>query len=270
VTDDLLRRIERYYDAMPRRFSRVEELGPLTLFLGEPGGWTYYARPRLGGEDALVAEDVAAAIARLRDFGLPESVEWVHETTPSLLDAVRAEGSLVVEELPLLALDSFVGGLTAEPPADVSVRMVAADDRAAVAAARAVSDLAFATPGTAIGPVGPAEREAAVKPDQQRVLDLIAEGSVRMAVAEDGDGVLATGRTLPIGDITEVMGVATLPATRRRGLGAAVTAALLDDARALGLRTVFLTAASAEVARVYERVGFRRIGTGYAAERPSG
>ena len=96
---------------------------------------------------------------------------------------------------------------------------------------------------------------------------LLAEGAVRIAVAEgEADGVLAVGRTLPIAGVTEVMGVATLPSARRQGLGAAVTSALVADARAMGVDTIFLTASSPAVARVYERVGFVRAGTGYAAE----
>ena len=37
--------------------------------------------------------------------------------------------------------------------------------------------------------------------------------------------------------------------------------------RDLGLRTVFLTASSEDVARVYAGIGFRRVATGWAAER---
>ena len=56
--------------------------------------------------------------------------------------------------------------------------------------------------------------------------------------------------------------------SRRCRLGAAVTAALVDDARDLGLRTVFLTASSHDVARVYAAgIGFRLVATGWAAER---
>jgi predicted GNAT family acetyltransferase len=55
--------------------------------------------------------------------------------------------------------------------------------------------------------------------------------------------------------------VATLPAMRRRGLGAAVTGALVADALAHGAQIVFLSAGSEDVARVYARLGFRRIGT---------
>jgi N-acetylglutamate synthase-like GNAT family acetyltransferase len=265
----LLERIEHYYDAVPRRFARVEECGPFTLFLGEPGGWVYYARPRLdgtGGTGGLDAVDVAAATGRLRDLGLPEVVEWVHETTPGLLAAVQHEGSLTVTELPLMVLDDAGDDPPALPPG-VRVRLLGPADREAVAAGRAVTELAFGSARTTRAEQGTRERDARLRPVPQRVLDLLAEGAVRMAVAEsDEQGVLATGRTLPIDGVTEVMGVATLPAARRGGLGTAVTRALVEDARALGVDTVFLTASSPEVARVYSRVGFRRVATAYCAE----
>ena len=59
-----------------------------------------------------------------------------------------------------------------------------------------------------------------------------------------------------------------LPASRRRGLGAAVTHALAADAVAGGAHTVFLSATDATVARVYARLGFREIGTALIAEPP--
>lgn len=266
VTDALLARIETYYDAVPRRFARVEECGPFTVFLGEPGGWTYYARPGLGSRGPFDAGAVAAARAVLRENRVPEAVEWVHETTPALLDAVRADGALEVEEIPLMVLDGDADAVAT--PAGVRVRLLTTSDEQAVVDAAAVSGVAFAAPGTALGTAGTRERDAQRKPGQRRVLDLVAEGVVRVAVAETAtDGVVATGRTLPVGDVTEVVGVATLPSRRRQGLGAAVTAALVEDARAAGVTTVFLTASSEVVARVYARIGFRRVGTGYAAQR---
>ncbi len=268
MTDDLLRRLEAYYDGVPRRFARTEECGPFTLFLGEPGGWTYYARPRLGGDGLFTPDDVTAAVARLAELGLPQNVEWVHETTPALLDAVRATGVFELEELPLLALEGDLTVTTPPLPDDVTVRLLGPDDADAVAASRAVSEVGFAAEGTARGGAGPAERDAVLKPAQQRVLDLLDEGTVRVAVAEHAElGQLATGRTLPLAGVTEVMGVATLPSARRQGLGAAVTAALVEDARHLGLTTVFLTASSPEVARIYAGIGFRPLGTGWVAER---
>jgi GNAT superfamily N-acetyltransferase len=270
MTDDLLGRLEAYYDSVPRRFARTEECGPFTLFLGEPGGWTYYARPRLGGHDPFTPDTVTAAVARLGEVGLPQAVEWVHETTPALLDAVRSTGLFELEELPLLALDGDLTVTTPPLPDGVTVRLLGPEDVDAVAASRAVSGVGFDLEGTARGVTGPAERDAALQPAQQRVLDLLAEGALRIAVAEHAElGQLATGRTLPLAGVTEVMGVATLPSARRQGLGAAVTAALVEDARDLGLTTVFLTASSPDVARMYAGIGFHPLGTGWVAEASS-
>jgi len=69
-----------------------------------------------------------------------------------------------------------------------------------------------------------------------------------------------------VGDVAEVAGVATLPSARRRGLGAAITAALARHAVDSGADVVLLSAGSDDVARVYVRVGFRRIGTACIAE----
>lgn len=71
---------------------------------------------------------------------------------------------------------------------------------------------------------------------------------------------------MPVGGVTEVVGVATLPSARRRGLAALVTAALVRDARTSGVRTVFLSAGSDDVARVYEKVGFVRVATACLSE----
>src|SRR3954464_7853216 len=97
------RTLERYYDAAPRSAARPVEQGPFTIFLGT-GPWPYYARPRLGLEHEFTLEDVQAARSRLNDLGAPEPFEWVHETTPSLLAAVR-EAGLDVLEAPLMVLD---------------------------------------------------------------------------------------------------------------------------------------------------------------------
>jgi predicted GNAT family acetyltransferase len=82
-----------------------------------------------------------------------------------------------------------------------------------------------------------------------------------MAVAENEIGPVAAGQHQPVGTVTEVVGVATLPALRRQGLGGAVTGALVEDALEHGAEVVFLSAGSEEIARVYARLGFRRAGT---------
>jgi predicted GNAT family acetyltransferase len=63
------------------------------------------------------------------------------------------------------------------------------------------------------------------------------------------------------GGVTELLGIATLPAHRRRGFAGYLTAAMAESAFAHGATLVYLCAASKEAGRVYERVGFRPCAT---------
>lgn len=250
---------------MPRPHAAVEEVGLFTVFIGRPGGWPYYARPQLGGTTSIVPADVALVLARMRELQIPESIEWVHETTPTLREAVGGEGSLRPQEVPLMVLELPI---SVEVPANIEIRLLRASDGDLLAGSQAVQQVGFAVAGTAIGVEGAAERDSALKTPSAQEHAMLANGAIGIAVAVDDIGqVLATGRHIPIGDVTEVVGVATLPSMRRRGLGAAITAALVDDACASGIRTVFLTAGSEDIARVYSRIGFSRVATGYVAER---
>jgi ribosomal protein S18 acetylase RimI-like enzyme len=266
----LLHRLETFYDALPRFTARAEEFGGLVLFVREGAGWPFYARPRLDGAEPPSAADIMAARERQRELGLPEAFEWVHETTPDLLAVARSAG-LAVLEAPLMVLDP--AALPPEPPAtpvrllDPASPTFAADTELS----RAVAAVGFGTPGTAVGAGGPAERDAArVELDAAAVDDeraAIVAGRRFTAVAELPDaGPVASGIGMRAGDVVEIAGVATLPAFRRRGLGAAVTLTLARHALAQGADLVFLSASSDDVARVYLSVGFRRIGTACIAE----
>ena len=264
----LLLRLETYYDAVPRTATRAEMVGPLTLFVTDGPGWPYYARPRLGAT-TVSAEDVAAMRRLQRALGVPEAFEWVAEVTPSLKPSAEAAG-LTVAELPLMVLATEV---RPAPPPGVELRLVTAEDDLAVVTA--VAQVGFATPGTAVGDAGPdALTGPAAELGSERLAlmrDRLAVGRTVTAVALLGGQPVAVGSHQPVGTVTEVVGVATLPALRRRGLGAAVTGLLVQDALARGSTTVFLSAGDDAVARVYARLGFRRVGTACIAEpRASG
>ncbi|MCX2183279.1 GNAT family N-acetyltransferase [Streptomyces sp. SKN60] len=250
----MLTRLETYYDSVPRSAARAEEFGPLTLFVREGAGWPYYARPALGqaGAREVPVAAVEKVRARQRELGVPEAFEWVAETTPGLRAAVEASG-LVVHEHPLMVLSAEAEAeQLPSPPQDVTVRMVGPDD----------PDLAsaVAAPYAAFGAT-PAPGATA------QVTARLTAGLTRLAAAFDPSGTaLAAGQHQPVGPVTEVVGVGTLPDSRRRGLGLAVTAALVADARALGVETVFLSATDATVARLYARLGFRTVGTALIAE----
>jgi ribosomal protein S18 acetylase RimI-like enzyme len=264
---DLLRRLERYYDAVPRSAARAEAIGPLVLFVRSGPGWPYYARPVLGGTAPVKAEHVAAVRARQRELGIPEAFEWVDETTPSMRWAARAAG-LRVHTHPLLVLEH--SAFTQVVPGDgIEIRRISpdADDLALV---QAVPAVAFAHSGTRRGAASTAERDAAAlgqRPDAVAAFrERLRTGRTVMYAAYGPQGPLAAGSHQPVGDTTEIVGVGTLPAYRRNGLGAAITSALTSDALAAGAALVFLSADSESVARVYERVGFRPQATAGIAE----
>ncbi|SOB84118.1 GNAT family N-acetyltransferase [Streptomyces sp. 1331.2] len=268
----LLDEIERYYDAAPRSAAHAEDFGPLTLFVRKGAtGWHYYARPTLGHDGpAATAEDVHRVLERQRELGAPEAFEWVAEQNPELRAAVEAAG-LTVHEHPLLVLGPQDEPAPAPTLPDRMAVRVLAPDAPELAEAVAVPHVAFGAPGTAIGAAGAAELArsvAALTADGgvARVAQRIVDGNSVLAAALDGDAVQCAGQYIPVGPVGEVVGVGTLPTARRRGLGLAVTAALVEHARANGVRTVFLSAADEAVARIYRRAGFRPFATALIAE----
>jgi ribosomal protein S18 acetylase RimI-like enzyme len=238
----------------------------LRLFVKAGPGWPYYARPVPGGP-VPSAGAIERARSRQRELGVPEALEWIHDLVPELLGVARRAG-LRVKEAPLMVLGAG-RWRTPEPPPGVTVRLLGADD-AALAASGAVAVIGFGSAGTAIGGAGPREREAAAAGQSSAELDFLSDrirqGLTQPAVAEDAGGPLASGSHQPVRDTAAIVGVATLPCARRRGLATLVTAALVEDARRRGCDMIFLEADSLEVARIYARLGFERVGTACIAE----
>lgn len=265
----LLRRIDAYLDAAPGGSATATDVGPLRAFVSR-APFPFYVRPRpdldLSAPDAVTPEDVRRAAAVLSDAGQAVSFEWVEQLVPSLRPALVGAGFAVASH-PLLALDltDREGGAPAGP------RLL--EPRSPdLPAALAVSEVGFAAAGTGSGAQGRVERDAAVVGAAllDHVTTRMRTGRSVVAVLDDPvDGVVATGWHQPIGATTEVVGVATLPSHRRRGAAAAVVELLLDDARRRGCTLALLSASDDAVARVYEHVGFTRVGSCGAAE-PSG
>lgn len=271
TSPELLARIDTSYDAIARSQARAETYGPLTLFVQEGPGWPLYARPTPGSGESVTAVHLGQVRARQRELGVPEACEWVHEVTPALLEVAEADGMQVLRA-PLLVLDSeaLPAGLAGVRLLDPEQPSYAAD----VAVCRAIASVGFASPGVAAGAAGAPERDAAVRRVDAAQLAHEArrtrDGLQARAIAESGElGAVATGALLRGGAAAEIAGVATLPAVRRRGLGAAVTAALARHALDTGAELVFLSAGSDQIARVYQGAGFHRVGTACIAEPAS-
>ena len=248
TSPSLLAEIETYYDAVPRPVSTTEEVGPFTLFLADEGNaWQFYARPRLGVTDEFTADDVRRLFDRQAELGRPRNIEWVHETTPSLLPAVREatadmEG-VELEECPLLVLPPEV-----EVPPAPEVRILDGDD----------PDLAVVT--NVIHAAFEGTDEIVERPLGKRP-SLVRDGLLVEAAAYVDGEVAGGGGSAPRGDGAELMGIAVPPRFRRRGLGSAITRGLIHEVRARGARTVLLSAASDDAASIYRQVGFVDVGT---------
>lgn len=262
---ELLTRLDAYYDTAPRATARSEEHGALVLFVAERG-WPFYARPRLDRNTDPTTDEIRRVLARQSELGVPHALEWVHENAPTVGEAARAAG-MTVHECPLLVLESL-----AEPRrADGEVRLMDADD-GELGPVDAAINVAFGTPGTAVAEPGVAERDTAASSPSAALrlgftLDALGEGrTVRVGAFVNGAGAVGGGSHNPRGVVSEIVGVGVLPAFRRRGLAAAAAHLLARQALDHGVTTVFCGAESIDVARVYESVGFRRIGTTCTAE----
>ncbi|MGI8700908.1 MAG: GNAT family N-acetyltransferase [Nocardioidaceae bacterium] len=269
MTDATLHRLETYYDAVPRGRADAEDIGPFTLFVAR-SGWPYYARPRVGEQRTASPADVRRVLDRQRELDVPLAFEWVAEVTPDLERVAQAAG-MHVERCPLLVLDGAPRGEAG------SARMLGPDEVQYLALSRAAIEVGFQTGGTATGTEGLAARDAAAGKGFAQIDDAVRErlaaGEIRAAACWASEAValgpVGGGGHTPVGEVTEIAGVAVLPAFRRRGLAAAVTYVLARDALDSGGATVFCSAQSVEVARIYQRVGFRTTATACIAAMPA-
>ncbi|MCB0058748.1 MAG: GNAT family N-acetyltransferase, partial [Caldilineaceae bacterium] len=106
--------------------------------------------------------------------------------------------------------------------------------------------------------------------DQSHTAQKELSPTARAQAGEPAAAMVSVASLLPPHDgITEIAGIATAKPYRRQGVAGALTASVVAQAFAQGLTAVFLTAADAAAGRVYERVGFRAIGTGMAYYLPT-
>ena len=278
--EELLSLIDTYCDTAPRATARAEEHGSLTLFVADRG-WPFYARPRLERTAEPTTAQVREVVARQAKLGVPQSLEWIHETAPTLAGVARDAG-LTVHECPLLVFGSPADPLPpgsrapgsrapGSPPGESEIRLMDGDDPA-LGAVNAVLEVAFNAPGTAVGAAGTSDRDQATgAPAGAHRLVFTREAlqsgrTVRAGAFAGSAGAVGGGSHNPRGAVSEIRGVGVLPAFRRRGLAGALARVLALHALEHGVTTVFCGAESDEVARVYEAAGFRRIGTIGVAE----
>jgi ribosomal protein S18 acetylase RimI-like enzyme len=87
----------------------------------------------------------------------------------------------------------------------------------------------------------------------------IQKGSLYCALAYLDSIPAGVGVTMPMSGICELVGVATLPALRRRGVAATLCSFLLKEHFQRGGDLVWLSAGDEIAQATYERIGFRNV-----------
>lgn len=111
---------------------------------------------------------------------------------------------------------------------------------------------------TGIAPADPA-RALALAQDRAR-MTAEGQGGVRLLLDQAGEAVAMAGLNARAGGTVQVAGVYVPAPLRGRGLGRAITGAILAEARAAGETGAVLFANNSPAERSYRALGFTRIG----------
>jgi sugar/nucleoside kinase (ribokinase family)/GNAT superfamily N-acetyltransferase len=225
---------------------------PFTCFINpdDPSLWSNYAIPDTSIVSAVKGE-LSALTALFGTRGRTPRFEFLEEYTPYLASLLQAHG--FQEELrALLMLCTAATYQPATPIPDVTVtELTAASPLVAIQEFLTVQRRSFGN-----------EDATAVDATEAQQFRARFHTTRLFAAVVDGRMVSAACLQPPHEGVTEIAGIATLRPFRRQGIGTLLTAAAVQAAFAQGIDIVFLTAGSPEAGRVYERAGFRTIGSG--------
>jgi ribosomal protein S18 acetylase RimI-like enzyme len=234
----LIMRLQAFLRATAAPGREVVELSPFTAYF-HPTDSLKYLNYAIPDDDS---EPTSAEIERLREeFRRRERLprlEWIEEAAPLAAGALDRAGMGEELRTPLMALapDELV-----QPEVEDAIVTVVAEDELREAAD--IQRVAF-------GGTPHAEDQAPAPPNGGLVLARIR-----------GEAASVAQWTPVIDSCSEIVGVATAEAWRRRGLAGLVTAATTRAAFEAGAETCVLSPGDETALRVYARAGFRRVAT---------
>jgi GNAT superfamily N-acetyltransferase len=239
--------IQAYLRKSASRDRLTEQIGPFltTITANDANPYLNYAIPN----DSAVPspDDVRELIAAYERHQRKPRLEYIANLAPAVESVLIAGGFVVEGKTPLMVYDPAFAQTV--PLAEGIELISPQSDQELIGVSEAQSE-AYGGDGTASANALPYWRK------------FIAAGGI-MVSARD----IATGETVgggacdvPFNATSELVGVGVRTAYRRRGIAAAMTAWLVDQALAAGTTHVFLMAAGEDEARLYGRVGFRQIG----------
>ncbi len=236
---------------------RVVDLPPFVLFFNpdDPLRFFNYARPvePVGGD---LGTALAALVQEFRLRSRLPRFEFVEEFAPQLGPALAAAGFAEEARQVLMTCTQSSFCPAPEVPGLEIIELrsdsAEADLRSAMAAQR-----------ESFGEVVGEDFEANTAARREWLAS--GAGSFLGRLASRGSAAAGvTEFTAPLDGFSELVGIATLPAYRRRGIATALTARATKTAFERGVQTAFLVAADERAGRIYERVGFRAFATALA------
>lgn len=235
-------RIQAYLRETARGFYEAVPAPPFTCFFHATDALRYfnYAIP-----DEPVGGDLRETLERLRDEfrrrdRLPR-FEYVEGFAPGLAPSLERAGFRLELRAPLMTCRAEE---ILPPPAIEGLEILPASGD--IRAYLTVGRRAFGT-----GDEPDASDEEVEERRARRDVSTALIGVL------DGEPVAVAAATPPLDGLSEVAGIGVLERARRRGIGAAMTAAAARDAAGKGAEVVFLAPGSDEAQSVYTRVGFR-------------
>jgi GNAT superfamily N-acetyltransferase len=252
-------RLQAYLRESARQRYEAVAVPPFTLFFhpAEAAPHFNYAIP-----DEPAGGDLRAPLAELRQAFTGRSrqprFEFIADFAPDLAPALQAAG-FVEESRAILMICTPE---TYRPAPEVpGLTVTILDENTSLTDVGAV--MAVQHEGFSMTPRAPVSDEEAAD-----FLKWLA-GTTFFLARLAGEPVSAGSLIAPLDGLAEVAGIATLSAYRRRGIAAVITDYALRTAFARGVEIALLTAGDEPAGRVYERVGFRRVGMALAYGEPT-
>lgn len=246
--DEVARRVQGYLHIKARAGRESLVVGGFTLYLpmGNERGGVGLALPNR--PDCALNPSLLERIERIAaKRGHTACFHWLDCFAPELTASLGAIGYGVREATPLLFC--LPGQIVLPPTEPLEMVTIGAD-----------SPLEDVAENWNINARGFDPTAALAAPGDVESFRSSLEKSRAFTARLNGVGVSAGMYTGILDGVTELVGIATLQEYRRQGFGGALTAFATQTAFADGASLAFLTAASDEAGRVYQRVGFRLAG----------
>ncbi|MFJ8782285.1 GNAT family N-acetyltransferase [Streptomyces sp. NPDC102476] len=209
-----------------------------------PSPFANYAIPDDGATPS--ASDISALIRMFRTLDRVPRLEYLPTCAPQVEPALLAAGFTAENRAAVMACSAETL-ITSGSATDVLI--TEPTDDAGLLVTAMVQHAGYGHPGE------PTTGETAW------LRDTIAGGGVvALASAGDGSAVGAGVCSSPVDGLSELAGLAVAESSRRRGIGAMLSAYLTAAVLDRGCRTVWLEPGDPGIERIYARIGYRTFG----------